>query len=253
MYADPTTLDSNRPLLFVDREGIGGGSNVPAAVQARTGARVLRQIKTFDISQDGQICPGKCNTHRSFDSHDDSTTFTAPLVTRKFCVEDLYPRILYTFRDVLCFVSEQSNTIETTLEKLIKWAHKVVESSVNQSTLPRVIIIKNGLEDDARGWLDEESATKKMLEHTQQLRTLDKDMLEIVEYWKNAGKKPTSLADLPNFYFSNVRAVYIPSKGNTPDDVLYKQYQQLRRRVELESEAVAERKRLEWKRQTFIN
>jgi hypothetical protein len=85
MYADPSTFDSKTPLLYADCEGLGGGEQIPRAVQSRDRVQRRKAIaggtKRFlqwaDVSERRQ---------------------------RSFIVSQLYPRLLYTFSDVIIFV-----------------------------------------------------------------------------------------------------------------------------------------------------
>jgi hypothetical protein len=171
--------------------------------------------------------------------------------TRKFCVEDLYPRIIYAFSDVICFVTERANTAEVTIERLIKWADKVLTKTVNQPSLPRAIIVVNGMKNNPTDWLDEDFATNAMLRETRNMLLVDPEIRKISQSWQDKlpnGRRLDSLFDLLQLYFEDICVVYIPLKHGNPPDIIYEQYQKLRRRIEIESEKIQTKKDRSWNR-----
>lgn len=91
LYADPTTHSGLDPILYADSEGLNGGEKVPRAVAYREvakskvrGARKRLRRKQLAWAQD--------------DSKD----------SRDYAVKHLYPRILYTFSDVVVFVLKEA-------------------------------------------------------------------------------------------------------------------------------------------------
>jgi len=164
--------------------------------------------------------------------------------TRKFCLEDLYPRIIYAFSDVICFVTDNSNTAEGTIERLIKWADHVLTKTVNQPSLPLAIIVANGMKNNPTGWLDEDFATDALLKRVKNVQLVDTKMRKIAQSWQDKlsnGRKIVSLFDLLQLYFEDICVVYIPSKQGKPDTI-YGQYQKLRRRIKIECQRVQTKK-----------
>jgi hypothetical protein len=155
--------------------------------------------------------------------------------TRKYCVEDLYPRMLYSFSDVICFVTQQTKTAEVTLEKLIKWADKVLSKTINQPSLPYAIIVMNGIRGNPQQWLDEDVATDQLLQNAKQMEIVDPEMRRLIKEWSErplrSSRTHWSIYDLIHLYFDGIRVVYVPSKENVSPDVLYQQLQQLRNRI----------------------
>lgn len=88
LYADRSAFPSSRPLLYADCEGTGSGNAIPRAMPERKPRRVaLAGGKSREIEWAKTTNPGK--------------TY---LRTRSYAVEQLYPRILYAFSDVMVFV-----------------------------------------------------------------------------------------------------------------------------------------------------
>jgi hypothetical protein len=172
--------------------------------------------------------------------------------TREFCVNDLYPRILYAFSDVICFVTESANSTEVTVKRLIEWADKVLTKTINQPSLPRAIIIANGMKNNPLEWLDEATATQAMLRDTKNMRLVDPGISKIVQSWHEklpSGRRLRSLYDLLQLYFEDICVVYIPSKDSTAPNILHQQYQKLRNRIERECASIQAKKEQAWNRQ----
>lgn len=63
--------------------------------------------------------------------------------SREFNVRNLYLRLLYTFSDIIVFVTKNGRVIEKVIEQLIKRAAAALETSSNQLVLPHAIIVLN--------------------------------------------------------------------------------------------------------------
>ena len=97
LYSDPQTSKSNNPILYADCEGLEGGEREPlGAVRKRKDkpskiGRVdsfEKRMKNFHHTSEREITWADTNAKRS----------------REFAVTNLYPRLLYTFSDVVVFV-----------------------------------------------------------------------------------------------------------------------------------------------------
>lgn len=101
LYVDPCTHLSDYPILYADCEGLEGGVQEPMALQAR---RVENSIKH---AQPGRrtLSFQKRLRKKHHSSQREITWATTPeKKTRQFMVTNLYPRLLYTFSDVVVFV-----------------------------------------------------------------------------------------------------------------------------------------------------
>jgi len=107
LYADPTTWKSPLPVLFADCEGLEGGNLEPSSHVYRNrhlikkdgkqqaSSRSARQFRSFVRGLDRRSRPIKWAT-------------TEHQKTREYVVKELYPRLLYTFSDVIVFVAKDA-------------------------------------------------------------------------------------------------------------------------------------------------
>jgi hypothetical protein len=86
MYADPSTFATNTPLLYADCEGLAGGEQIPRA--GRLGHEEHRR-KAVNGGALRFLRWAKTPEQRR----------------RSYTVAELYPRLLYTFSDVVVFVT----------------------------------------------------------------------------------------------------------------------------------------------------
>jgi len=91
LYADPTTFPSSTPMLYADCEGLEGSEEDPLARSAYTDGSGQRQRQA--IRHKLNWADGK---ERS---------------KREYAVLHLYPRLLYTFSDVVVFVSKNARYV----------------------------------------------------------------------------------------------------------------------------------------------
>lgn len=91
LYLDPDSSESQAPLLFADCEGLNGGERDPV------GAKLKRKMASSQNSNSGGR--RKPTSERELVWAD-----TAKKQSRDFAVAHLYPRLLYTFSDVIVFV-----------------------------------------------------------------------------------------------------------------------------------------------------
>lgn len=101
LYADPATFSHWEPILYADCEGLDAGEETPVGAEAKRTPR-----------QDAKRLVKKV-THRF------SSTRVRPIEwantdskrTRQFAVTELYPRLMYTFSDVVVFVLRNARYI----------------------------------------------------------------------------------------------------------------------------------------------
>jgi hypothetical protein len=89
LYADPITAVSEAPLFYADCEGLLGGEREPLSTRLKKSLMKASQSE----SQQSPI------SERELEWAD-----TANRRSRQFAVTNLYPRLLYTFSDVIVFV-----------------------------------------------------------------------------------------------------------------------------------------------------
>lgn len=101
LYMDPASSLSQAPLLYADCEGLDGGEREPVATSLRI-EKLQRKQQRATISRHGphsierEIHWAKSRAHR----------------TRNFAVSSFYPRVLFTFSDVVVFVHRNARYVE---------------------------------------------------------------------------------------------------------------------------------------------
>ncbi|KAL5000028.1 hypothetical protein BDV10DRAFT_183901 [Aspergillus recurvatus] len=195
LYHDTATIDTARPILFADSEGLLGGNQIPFASSIESVAGIARKI-----------IPWKESTHK---------------INRKYCVEYIYPRILYAFSEVLCYVIQQNpRVVESLVSQMIMWADKAHNASLNQVTLPRVILVLNNVtlgEEERKIWEDGMSATQIVVENLKNCTNLSDELQGIANRWNSildVHDQIHSVMGLFLRYFKSLSVVYIPPRGN---------------------------------------
>jgi energy-coupling factor transporter ATP-binding protein EcfA2 len=89
LYSDPVTATSETPLLYADCEGLLGGEREPISAKLK---------RTLQKSDKVDPLPSPVS-ERELAWADNSS-----VRSRQFAVTHLYPRLLYTFSDVIVFV-----------------------------------------------------------------------------------------------------------------------------------------------------
>lgn len=85
---------------------------------------------------------------------------------RRTAVKELYPRFLYIFSDVVCYVTGNPRAWAESAVHLLGWSLAGAQSSINQHALPALIIALNAPRMDRRDWIegDSDAATKAFFE-----------------------------------------------------------------------------------------
>lgn len=94
LYADPVTAQTEAPLFFADCEGLLGGEREPVSTRLK---RPHRKREDDDKPMPMPVSERELQWA-------DSTSRRS----REFAVTNLYPRLLYTFSDVIVFVLRNS-------------------------------------------------------------------------------------------------------------------------------------------------
>ena len=96
LYLDPSTAVSEAPVLYADCEGLDGGEREPlGATFRRRRERPIAQTQNIEESS----FRARYSSERALVWTDSPTQRT-----RHFAVSNLYPRLLFTFSDVIVFV-----------------------------------------------------------------------------------------------------------------------------------------------------
>lgn len=199
LYADPGTYASSLPTLFADCEGFEGGEKLPLGAIAR-----------WRGEQNGD---GFGNTAASYPVEWANTDESRQ---REFVVANLYPRILYTFSDVVVFVLKNPKTFQSSvLTKLLDWGVNSLEKSINQPSLPHAVIVLNATDPNIpeAEW-DPDTATASLLASVK--NTIDSPhcvpkLQKWADHWRSLGKDIRTVQDLLLQYYSSFQVVRIPS------------------------------------------
>lgn len=97
LYADPTTFWSNMPTLYADCEGLEGGETKPLAYTMTAASSSGREEPQGNRKLRRRAKHGKNQRSVSWADGKEKSK-------REYMVLELYPRLLYTFSDVVVFV-----------------------------------------------------------------------------------------------------------------------------------------------------
>lgn len=119
LYADPYTYRSKSPILYADCEGLDGGEAIPRGVRHRSNQNPISDItaslgastmagrsprsssRTSDFIERRSR---RARNNRHSTQRDIAWAVTPETKKREYAVKKLYPRLLYTFSDVVVFV-----------------------------------------------------------------------------------------------------------------------------------------------------
>lgn len=150
---------------------------------------------------------------------------TPEKLARKYLVEHLYPRLLYTFSDVIVFVVKNARGVEDVVEQLVVWADAVIQSSSNQPVIPHAIIVLNASDNqDSQLW-NVDNSTKDLLNELGQAVNQNPRLKGFAEKWGARGFDTSSVKSLLLAYYSSVRVLRIPEK--TAPSLIHDQIKQL--------------------------
>lgn len=106
LYLDPDSSESQVPLLFADCEGLEGGERDPV------GAKLKRKLAS---SQNNAAS----NRRKPTSERELVWADTPKKQSRDFAVAHLYPRLLYTFSDVIVFVLKNPRYVRCSASRLL--------------------------------------------------------------------------------------------------------------------------------------
>ncbi|KAF5590057.1 calcium-independent phospholipase A2 [Fusarium pseudoanthophilum] len=248
-YSDPLTLSTKYPIVYADCEGFVGSEKpiaqeIIAALsepnwlfqwefgedsaeqrvlrhwQAKQD-KLLRQMNQFLNGAESRINVewGKLDypdprASVIVEDTDGRRLCTVQNKTRKLIVKYLYPRVLYGFSDVVCFVTTNGRTSDSFLGQLIDWAQHSHDRILNQRTKPALIVILNIVVDmDDSSSSDATEDLLRSFQRTERFRTLQ-------ALWKEREHPIRNTADLLLCYYSDFKVVLIPaiSPRSSPAD-----------------------------------
>ncbi|KAF4637022.1 hypothetical protein G7Y89_g1060 [Cudoniella acicularis] len=232
LYLDPASSLSDTPMLYADCEGIDGGAREPMATTLRNEREAAETEKWYS----------KQTTSNQPTSKRELQWAKSPLErTRQFAVSKFYPRLLFTFSDVVVFVHRNPRTVEAVLEKLIEWATDALEASYNHPVLPHAIIVQNASHADIHKSLwDVDIATQELLKSLSRTLNHNVTFAQYAKFWKARGREIETVEDLMLCYYSSVRVVRLPA--DTQPKLVLEQAQKLYTEITLGCKAARESK-----------
>ena len=176
--------------------------------------------------------------------------------SRQRIVTELYPRLLYTFSDVVCYITNNPKHVSTSLTldtqpnmyfrateselmQLFEWASAGHERTVNQRVRPGLIIVVNKDVPSAdKEWLEVDYATKTLLSHLE----LSPAFAKLREVWKARGRTFSTAEDLIHCYYDSFRIICIPTLAFATTEKIAMQYRKLYDEIKKSSDKLRKKK-----------
>ncbi|RYP24694.1 hypothetical protein DL765_000421 [Monosporascus sp. GIB2] len=185
LYPDQATRGTRVPLFFADCEGLDGGDQEPIALRQKRSENVFRKRNELKkIMWANRPSRPK----------------------REQVVVDLFPKLLYTFSDVVVFVLKEARY-------LLPWAERSIDKSINQAALPHAIIVLNAMDIDVaeeENW-DPSNTTKTHLEGLNSGFKCDQDLMKMADNLHRTGARVTTINELLNHYYASVTVIRMPT------------------------------------------
>ncbi|KAI1119643.1 hypothetical protein F5Y14DRAFT_396046 [Nemania sp. NC0429] len=217
LYAEPSSFYTHEPLLFADCEGLNGGEALPKALRQSSRANNCNSSARQNLPNDTLSTRHGWNPLMSVYSSRRSILWAKTPLTKKreFSVQHLYPKILYTFSDVVVFVTRNPRSFESTvLDKLIQWGAASLDTSLNQPVLPHAIIAINATDKlDAAEW-EIETSTERLMTAIEGAIYHEPGLQEYVQTWNKIGKTITDTKQLLECYYSSITVIRIPTRSS---------------------------------------
>lgn len=129
LYLDPTTFGGDCPVFYADCEGMLGTEPLASQHQKEW----MHSDKRYLVeTKDGKP------------------------MDRSTAVTTLYPRFLYIFSDVVCYVTRNHRAWADSAVRLLEWSLVGAQGSINQHSLPALIIILNGPAMENESWVSDD-------------------------------------------------------------------------------------------------
>ncbi|KAI0423414.1 hypothetical protein F5Y09DRAFT_357001 [Xylaria sp. FL1042] len=246
VFADPKTIHTEYPCFFVDCEGFSGTdkpvsrqlleqAQQPLASQASTDVISKKTNITKAIAEHALTVSNRVDLKwgRLFSVVGENT---GPLVhtkghttvdpkTRSIVVKSLYPRLLYSFSDVVCFVTNNSRSSHNILQDMFKWAKEGHEKTLNQRVRPGLIIVLNKMSDGSHDSLaDVGQATKRLLDNFQRSNRF----ADLQRRWMSRGKQIHTAEELILCYYDSFRVVSVPQYTSSSPSTVKKTSDQIK-------------------------
>lgn len=80
-------------------------------------------------------------------------------VDREWAVKNLYPKFVYIFSDVVCYVTRNPRNWTEIAVNLLDWAKIGAQHAINQYALPAAIVVLNGPPQESEFWISDDVET----------------------------------------------------------------------------------------------
>ncbi|KAI1375162.1 hypothetical protein F4677DRAFT_446666 [Hypoxylon crocopeplum] len=237
LFADPATISKEVPILLADCEGfLGGTTPVSRKIVADANATfnviqtIGKRLKSpreliqdhlnntnrkicLEWGHNHDRCPTPSTTSSMGQSPAQSQHYVVQSDTRDVIVKSLWPRTLYAFSDVVCFVTNNTRSTQDALCNLFDWAKEGFERTINQRVRPGLIIVLNKNCEASDNLLrDVDCATNELLRSFEQSSRFS----DFRRKWENRGRTIHSARDLIKCYYHDFRVVSIPLHARAP-------------------------------------
>jgi hypothetical protein len=108
LYSDPATYLTATPMLYADCEGLDGGENIPRGARFKHRDNSVPPASRSSSSNNDPNFRKKIRKVAHSSQRDIVWATTPETRKREYAVTQLYPRLLYTFSDVVVFVLRNS-------------------------------------------------------------------------------------------------------------------------------------------------
>ncbi|RSM02019.1 hypothetical protein CDV31_011102 [Fusarium ambrosium] len=264
LFADPQTESSEVPRFFVDCEGFNGSDN---PVSRKVISEVRGARRTSQVILDGALLPSPPDP---LTQHENSALSRIDLrwgqlvlpvdaqrggsrrqpgqvssETRSNVVKLVYPRLLYAFSDVVCFVTTNSRQSHEILERMFHWAKEGHERTLNQRARPGLIIVLNKMPMDTHDtvWTAEKE-TRQLLDSFENSTRFQ----ELQQEWEIRGRSIKTAEELIRCYYDDFQVISIPQLTRSSPAIVQNISDQIKA---LYSEIIAMSEKIRGKRKSF--
>ncbi|KAF3181428.1 hypothetical protein TWF751_009368 [Orbilia oligospora] len=213
LYPEPSSFGTKTPILLADCEGVEGSKPV-ATKHQKDWMKLSRRYRIQNKEGRG--------------------------LDRSSIVKNIYPRFLYIFSDVICYVTRDQRLWASATVQLLEWSSIGAEHTINQRTLPALIIILNNSSIENEAWVsDDQDILRDQFFATVKEEQNDNDSL------RNLTMKygETSIEGLFGRNYSSVHIHYTPQQGYGrlgSFEIIQRQNQRLLDRIKSDSRRVQE-------------
>ena len=121
LYRDPETALEDFPIFFVDSEGLHAGEELP--VSQRAVEKLGWHQKTFAAASQ-RAAETLAWSQKALEKVSAIRACFGVGKSRSSIVGEVFPKLLYTFSDVVCFIVRNDQTMGRDISSLIQWGYR---------------------------------------------------------------------------------------------------------------------------------